>query len=196
MNYSKLVTKKLFSAATDNIKLWLLQTYVKKMGYYAIELYSGTLVLDEIAFAHHITQYSQQDLQQIDSTTTTTEPLRVLVLGQVKSGKSSLINALFGEVKAQTDKLPHTCTLIPYLLKRENTEQVIIFDSVGYEDRQDPRQLFMQMEAEVLRCDFILLVCTALHAARQPDKLILGALDTLFQKQADMPMVVPQTQSE
>ncbi|OQW93017.1 MAG: hypothetical protein BWK79_13345, partial [Beggiatoa sp. IS2] len=88
-----LLTKKILNAAADNIKLWLLQSFVKKVGYYAIELYSGTLVLDEIAFAKYQTSYSAQDLSRTEAKTAQTdeEPLRILILGQVKAGKSTLI---------------------------------------------------------------------------------------------------------
>src|SRR5919106_3447630 len=84
---------------TEEIKLWLLQSYVKKVGYYAIELYSGALTLSDKPTTEYITQYSQQDIERSQEKPSE-EPLRLLVLGQVKSGKSSLINALFGEVRA------------------------------------------------------------------------------------------------
>jgi hypothetical protein len=185
----QLFTKKLFNIATDNIKLWLLQSYIKKVGYYAIELYSGAMVLDEIALTEHITLYSQKDAQRSGShQELSKEPLRILILGQTNSGKSSLINALFGEVKAQTDVIPTTRSLTPYLLEREGMEQAIIFDSVGYEDQQSSQALFKQVEKEVLQCDFILLVCAATQAARQPDKELLEEFYKLFREQPQIPV--------
>lgn len=184
-----LLTKKIFNTAADNIKLWLLQSFVKKVGYYAIELYSGTLVLDEIAFAKYQTDYSAEDLLHTETKAAAIdeEPLRILILGQVKAGKSTLINTLFGEMKAATSVLPQTRKITPYLFERDGMTQMILFDSCGYEDKYNAKQLFTHMKQEILRCDFILLVCKATDAARQPDKQVLNELQQLLQTQPDHP---------
>ena len=65
------------------------------------------------------------------------EPLRILVVGQKKSGKSSLVNALFGEYRAATDVVPRTDQVEPYVLEREGLQQAIVLDTAGY-DIADP----------------------------------------------------------
>lgn len=62
----------------------------------------------------------------------TPEPLRLLVLGQVSSGKSSLINALFGDTKSAVSILPTTSEITPYILERDGLQQAIILDSADY----------------------------------------------------------------
>ncbi len=186
------LSKKLLNAATDNVKLWLLQTYVRKVGYYSIELYSGALVLDDIAFQQFKTDYSKDNLtesEQVESEAANvpSEPLRVLILGQVKAGKSSLVNALFGELRAATDVLPQTSRLTPYLLSREDIDYALVLDSAGYEEQQQASQFFHSIETEVLRCDLILLVCAAHQAAREADKQVLSALNELYQRHIDVP---------
>ena len=47
------------------------------------------------------------------------EPLRVLLVGQVKAGKSSLVNAMFGDLKAAVDVLPTTRGVVPLVLDRD-----------------------------------------------------------------------------
>ena len=48
----------------DEIKMWLLQSYVKQVAYYAIELYSGALTLSDRPTAEYITRYSRKDLER------------------------------------------------------------------------------------------------------------------------------------
>lgn len=193
-----LLSKKLFRAAANSIKLWLLQTYVKKVGYYAIELYSGKLVLDEITFKDYLTEHfetnqkstqsSLADTQAVVGTPRRTEqsPLRFLVLGQVKAGKSSLVNAILGETKAVVDVLPQSQQVTPYLINREEVEQALLLDSDGYEDETSAIQLSAQLRTEILRSDFIFLVCNATAAARQADKQLLEEINYLFQIHLDI----------
>src|SRR5262249_53298737 len=55
------------------------------------------------------------------------------ILGQVKAGKSSLINALLGEERAHTDVLPATSDVTRYELYPEKAgTQLVLLDTVGY----------------------------------------------------------------
>jgi predicted GTPase len=169
---------------TEELKLWLLQSYVKKVGYYAIELYSGTLTLSDKPTIDYITRYSQKDLERSQEKPLE-EPLRLVVLGQVKSGKSSLINALFGEMRAMTDVLPLTAEFTPYLLEREGMEQMLILDSRGYAGPTEGQGLD-KTEAEIVRSDLIVLVCSAISAARHPDRQLLQRIRDLFQSHPEL----------
>ncbi len=166
----------------DEIKIWLLQSYVKQVAYYAIELYSGALILSDRPTAEYITRYSRTDLER---RVPAEEPLRLLVLGQVKAGKSSLINALFGELRAMTDVLPLTSGITPYVLERDEAGKMIVLDSAGYAGPM-PDQGLDEAEAELLRSDLILLVCSATNAARQADRQLLDDINALFQRRPDL----------
>lgn len=186
-----LTAHKILKYPTEELKLWLVQSYVKRVGYYAIELYSGALTLSDTLTTEYITQYSQRDLDRSQERPFE-EPLRLLVLGQVKSGKSSLINALFGEMRALTDVLPLTAEFIPYLLERDGVEQMLILDSRGYAGPMEGQGLD-KTEAEILRSDLILLVCSAVSAARHPDRQLLEGIRVLFQSHPELntpPMLV------
>ena len=60
------------------------------------------------------------------------EPLQVLVVGQVKAGKSSLINALLGEQRAPVDTLPATDDVDLYECQPEGLPPIILRDTPGY----------------------------------------------------------------
>jgi hypothetical protein len=115
------------------------------------------------------------------------EPLRILVLGQVKAGKSSLVNALFGEVRAVTDSLPATAQLTSYVLDRpELGGKVFLFDMGGYEDPSAPRERKEQVLTEAVRADLVILVISAVNAAREADRQLLADLYRHFASRLDL----------
>jgi len=184
--FQGMFTKTIVNAASENIKLWLLQMYIKKVGYYAVELYSGTMVLDEIAFAEYQPAKTQTEVQ-MDSPSREI-PLRILVLGQVNSGKSSLINGLFGQLRIATDILPSTDHVKPYVLEKDGVQKAIVFDSAGYENQFEAKKSFARIESDILCSDLIVLVCSAVNGARQADKIVLNELTYLYKKQLYIPM--------
>jgi hypothetical protein len=111
------------------LERWLLQTFARKVGYYAILLYSGQL-RPENACDEEACPASCRDLATA-AATPPQEPLRILVAGQTKAGKSSLINALFGELRAPADALPLTYALRPYSLEKDGEFLGLVFDSPG-----------------------------------------------------------------
>src|SRR5215510_14261938 len=133
--FQRLVTDRLFDLTKQTLSQWLLKWYVDRVGYHAIELYSGKLLLTR-----------QFDLSAPPPRTATAEtlatsqpamaaPMRILVAGQVKAGKSSLVNALFDTAPAATDVLPMTTQVTSYVLDRpELGGTVLISDMGGYED--------------------------------------------------------------
>lgn len=74
------------------------------------------------------------------------EPLRVAVAGRVKSGKSTLLNALVGERLAPTDA--GECTRIVTWYRDGHTYQVM-----GYPRRGQPRQLRFEREDAAIEVD-------------------------------------------
>ncbi|MEM7017521.1 MAG: GTPase [Pseudomonadota bacterium] len=170
---------KMVKYAGDELKLWLLHSYVKKVAYYAIQLYSGALTLDSENVTAQLGHQSSQDLEHAEQTVDA-EPLRMIVAGQVKAGKSSLINAIFGEMRAMTDVLPLTDSVTPYVLERDGLEQAIVLDTAGYADWHK-KDADKKLHKALLESDVILLVCNAVNAARQADKDLLDAILEIFQ---------------
>jgi len=175
-----LVTDRLFDLTKETLNQWLLKWYVDRVGYHAIELYSGKLLLTR----------RDESLVQIQTKTAETmtqaraeavEPLRFLILGQVKAGKSSLVNALFGELQAATDSVPTTTQLTPYVLERPDLAgSVLLYDMGGYEDPSAPRERKEQALQEATRSDLIILVISAVNVAREPDRQLLADLSAHF----------------
>jgi predicted GTPase len=178
-----LTSDRFLSHSTGELKYWLIDAYIKKIGYYAIMLYSGNMVPDDNVFAK-ATRKTQQELDKIQhkEMSVSAEPLRILVLGQTNAGKSSLINALFGENKVETDVVPVREGLNSYHLQRPGFESAILLDCEGY-GSDGCKGLFAKMTKEIIRSDLILLAVSATNAARDPDKKMLKAIEDCFKSE-------------
>ena len=112
---------------------------VRRAGYYAIQLYGRQLAADDTPSDDTPLKQSRQDTraEALRIAALEKEPLRVLVAGQTKSGKSSVINALFGEERAATDVVPRTDRVEPYVLIRDGLQQAIVLDTAGYDSAAD-----------------------------------------------------------
>jgi predicted GTPase len=183
------------NTVTNELSQRLLSSYINKLGYYAIQLYSGQLTLDDIVPTEVLSAESKEDIAESAARDQSIEPLRLLVLGQVSSGKSSLINALFGELKSAEGLLPTTAEITPYLLERDGLQHAIILDSAGYGGLMHDRAP-EALKQEWAKVDVILMVCNAAHAARQVDTQQLNAIRHYFQEQCPnqtLPVIIAVT---
>ncbi len=172
-----------FGSAWAETQRWLLREYVRKVGYYAIELYSGRLVLSEAEPTATVTPVSSADLQRAAENSAPAEPLRILVLGRANAGKSSLINALFGQLTAATDLLPDTTRgITPYRLERAGLTAALVFDTPGCDT-----ELLAGPDVRAAACDadLLLWVCAAHRADRQIDRQQLDALRAAWAERQD-----------
>ena len=177
-----LLFSKGLNTVTSEISNRLITAYIKKLGYYAIELYSGQLTLDDIVPTERLSSASKKNTSESLVRDQSIEPLRFLVLGQVSSGKSSLINALFGEIKCASGILPTTSGITPYVLERDGLQQAIILDSAGYGGLLNDQTL-VALKGEWKNIDVIIVVCNATQAARHMDTQQLQAVRHYFQQE-------------
>ncbi len=187
-----LLMEKGFSQIKQEIINRLLSAYISKLGYYAIQLYSGQITLDDIAPTETLSDASIKDVKNIKAYEQSIEPLRILVLGQISSGKSTLINKLFGEIRTAEGVLPTTSQITPFKLEREGLEVATILDSAGYgglEHEDAPAELKKAWE----EIDVVLIVCNASHASRAEDAKQLNKLRSEFQlhrKNRALPVII------
>lgn len=198
------MSSRIIGYGSDKLQNWVLREYVRKIGFYAIELYSGTALLQSDSDSPQQSKRSSKDMDTAaEQAKTRAEPLRVLLLGRANAGKSSLINALFGEVTSATDILPDTTGEVqPFrlaiprhadgLADTTTDDGLLILDTPGYDRGVLSSRALKQA---VLDADIILFVCAANTADRQADVSQLSQVrqwqqETLHQRPAPLLLVV------
>lgn len=178
----------------DRVQSWLLQEYVRKVGFYAIELYSGRLLIENAnptATPTNVSRKDHREAKRVEAIASSPEPLRIVVLGRTNAGKSSLINGLFGTLKAPTDALPGTTPMVtPYRLERDAQTAALVFDTPGCDTPQLPEK---ELKSAVMSADLILWVTAANRADRADEQRLLAQVRQWLTKQVHRrppPMIV------
>src|SRR4029077_17776739 len=168
----KLGMSRPFQLLQQNLLTWFYTAYVHRIGSYLIDLNSGRLQVGASRY-----QELRKGMSAVSSIETSdgdaVEQVRevtLTVLGQVKAGKSSLINALLGEQRAKTDILPATNNITRFELQPEGIPtKLVLLDTVGY-GHTGPREDQLRATEEAARhSDLLLLVVQARNPARQAD---------------------------
>jgi len=166
----------------QNVILWFYAEYVRKLGFYLIELYSGRLKVGTARYRELMEAHAHEPGAPVVVTPPVAEPpkdtapppkaasVTVVVIGQVKAGKSSLINALLGERKAATDILPLTSEVTRYDLVAPGVPtHFVLLDTAGYGRAGADADNLEQTAEAVQGADLVFLVTHARNPARKAD---------------------------
>ncbi|MFU8830590.1 MAG: GTPase family protein [Wenzhouxiangella sp.] len=184
------VGSQLLDHGSERVQTWLLREYIRKLGYHAIDLYGGLARLEDQ------TRLDAPDSRLAESSVNNGEdhePLRILLLGRANAGKSSLINALFGEVTAAVDLLPDTTTeMVGYRLERDDEIQGLIFDTPGFDGELFGSRV---LEKTAIDADLILWVTAAHRPDRDQERQRLDQLRAMLAdpKRRSPPLLVVMT---
>ena len=180
----------------NNLLLWFYIAYLNRLGTYLIELHSGRLRVGVDRYRELLAQHRSPAISANGDGGPPLEAARevtIAVVGQVKAGKSSLINALLGEQKAITDVLPATNQISRYRLQPGNiNSQLAVLDTVGY-GREGPSEDQLRATEEAARqADVLFLVLHARNPARQADVQLVDRLREWFaaNPQLRMPPII------
>jgi predicted GTPase len=167
-------------AFQQNVILWFYSAYVRKVGFYLIELYSGRLRVGVARYRELMAAHEHDPNPPVvvtpspDATpaepSTTPVGISIVLIGQVKAGKSSLINALLGERKAETDVLPLTSEVTRYDLTAPGVPTKLhLLDTAGYGRGGAEADNLEETADAVQSSDIVLLVTHARNPARKFD---------------------------
>jgi len=163
--------------------------YLRQVGYYLIEMNSGRLrggtkryraVMDRLVpgAATTATHGMHETLHPgpVDVT--------IAVIGQVKAGKSSLVNCLLGDQRATVDVLPSTQQVNRYRVDRlgeaGTKEMLTLLDTPGYADAGASEGQFEETLKAVRQADLVLLVMDAKSPAKRADQDVLNRLSAWY----------------
>ena len=182
----------------DNVILWFHTAFIHNLGRYLIELNSGRLKVGAKRYRELLAQHqappaddpnarpvpTDADLGEAAITTAATtatgpKAITLSVLGSVKAGKSSIVNALLGRTAATVDRLPVTAG-VRYDYMLPDGQPVSILDTSGY-GQDGPSDADFAAAVEASRdADLILLVTQAVNPGRQNDIDLLDRLRAWF----------------
>src|SRR5215470_10272242 len=128
-------TSSIFVERTAKVLSYRLRAYatrllVLEIGRAAIELYAGRLALSD-------EEVRAAQARDIADTVAPLAPVRIVLVGQVNAGKSSLLNALAQETKCAVGPLPVTSRAAEYLLEPEGHPTVTLVDMPGLDERAE-----------------------------------------------------------
>lgn len=187
-----------------NVLLWVHTAFIHQLGHYLVEMNSGRLRVGvkryrELIAAHQAPPM-QADLAPPDAPeqaapTTTPPPITrtgVAVLGPVKAGKSSLVNALLGQQAATVDTLPVPHVGVRYNLTLNGTAPVTVLDTAGYGQDGANEAEFAAATKASTEADLILFVTPATSPGRRADVDLLDRLRAWFAErpQLKLPPVI------
>ena len=143
------------------LRAYATRMLVLEIGRASIDLYSGRLALsdDDVRAARE---------RDMASTAESVAPVRIVLIGQVNAGKSSLLNALAQEIRCAVGPLPTTSSPAEHLLDLEGHPTVMLVDMPGLGERSTETASELLAQAE--RADLIIWVASATQPARGRDR--------------------------
>ena len=153
--------EKVASVLSHRLRAYATRMLVLEVGRAAIDLYSGRLALSE----EELAAAREQDAA---AAAPPVAPVRILLVGQVNAGKSSLLNAMAQETRCAVGPLPTTARAVEYRLEMDGHPVVLLVDMPGLGDRTG---VDLQEQAE--RADLVVWVASATQPAREPDRRAL-----------------------
>jgi GTP-binding protein EngB required for normal cell division len=180
-----------FQMLQNNLLIWFYTAYVHRLGTYLIDLNSGRLRLGAQRY-RELTRPAGDSVSLVDQPFDPVDQVRqvtLTLLGQVKVGKSSFVNALLGEQRAAVDVLPATEEVTRYELRTKDIPTTLqILDTVGYGHDGPKADQLKATQTAAKQSDLLVLVLHARNPAREADRVMLKALRAWFLSNPDLKM--------
>lgn len=182
-------TNRLFNSFSDNLQNDLKRLLLQEVLQAGIDLYSGRLKhTDEEMNAY------QSKSQRMDSSQLALpqEPMRLILLGQISAGKSSLINALIQGIEAEVDHLPTTENRRTHVLSLSDSKAELdqaengvnqcmhLIDTPGLGTTEKDLKALADNARDA---DLIIYVARANQPARAPDNKLMSLILEQFSQQ-------------
>lgn len=178
------VTAKLFSNVSDSLQDKLKRVLLKEVASVAIDLYSGNFKVEESAL-----EESKISVKDKNNKAVKIEPLRVVIVGQINAGKSSVVNALVEKMVAEVSMLPATDKIAVHKCKIDNIDLLNLVDTFGLDGETKNEALILN---EMIESDLILWVLKANQSARKLDTELKNKFDAFYTKSENRSRIKPK----
>jgi uncharacterized protein len=142
------------------LRAYATRLLVLEVGRACIDLYAGRLALSDA-------EIGAASEREMADTAAPLAPVRIVLVGQVNAGKSSLLNALAQETRCAVGPLPTTSRAAEYLLEPDGHPTVTLVDMPGLDETPGSAS---ELQAQAERADLIVWVASATQPARGPDR--------------------------
>lgn len=165
------VTASMTKGVVDDMQYAAKQALLDEVAAVAIDLYSGRFSIEDEALK--VSDVSEVDEKRFAPEL---EPVRIVLVGQISSGKSSIINALKEEIVAEVDVLPSTDTSTVYNAFVDDND-VRVVDLQGLDGNAKTEAVMLK---EMTQADVVLWVLKANQSARELDKQLKDKFDAFY----------------
>jgi len=163
---------RIFGGFNDELQIKLKRALLQEVLAVAIDLYSGRFRASDDEL-----EQSQSALQDRECMARALDPLRVCLLGQVSSGKSSLVNALTSNMVAEVSRLPATNDIQVYQCVLDGIDTIHLVDLPGLDADVNREQ---QLLEQVSNSDLVIWMLKANQPARSLDIQFQSKLDEYY----------------
>jgi predicted GTPase len=183
-----------------NLILWFYSAFIHRLGTYLIDLNSGRLRVGARRYRalkeeHRLALEAIEKARAGDLANAAADgeapaaTVTITLFGQVKAGKSSLINALLGEQAAVTDVVPATQEITRYTLQQQGLgSSLVLLDTIGYAQAEITKKQYWATFEAARDADLLVFVTHALNPGRQADVEVLKALKDWYVSNPDLKM--------
>ncbi len=151
-----------FSTLSDDLQAKLKYRVLLEVVQVAVDLYGGHFRFEDDELAPSSVMATDDQRRAPPP-----EPVRIVLLGQVSAGKSSLVNALLGAMRAEVNALPATDAGQVFECQVEGLPVLRLVDLPGLNGDESQEKRLLE---EVTRADLVLWVLKANQPARRLDQ--------------------------
>jgi predicted GTPase len=189
----------------ENLYAWFFTAFVHRLGTYLIDLNSGRLRVGVERYrqlqeeAAKAAEQAPDVAEKVvagpfigrdttaDDAVDQIRQMTIALVGQVKAGKSSLVNALLGEERARTAVTPMTAGIERFeLLTPGVPTRLVLLDTAGYNQTGATAEQVKDTAEAARQADVVFLVLHARNPARKADVELLEQLEKWFAERPDL----------
>lgn len=178
------VKGEVFDETVEAFKVRMQQWFLLECTEVLMDLYSGRFSVATDSLPESA-QFSDDTADLHDAV----EPLRIVVIGQVSSGKSTLINRLCDDCVAEVDLLPTTDRRTVHELSLSSGISVRLCDLPGLDNKLSTSE--MQFD-EVISADLVLWCLKATQSAKALDQALSIRIDSFYQDKRNISRKPPK----